>query len=76
MNNTTILFVGLDTAKEYSEVAYSTEDRTYKPTLSGKIRTTKQGIEKLARQLQSKHPVLPCISSMKQARVGIGSIVC
>ena len=56
MNNTTILFVGLDTAKEHSEVAYSTEDRTHKPTLSGKIRTTKQGIEKLARQLQSKHP--------------------
>lgn len=56
MNNPTILFIGLDTAKEHTEVAYCNEDREHKPCLLGKICSTKQGFEKLARQLKSKHP--------------------
>ena len=55
MNKSNIIFVGLDTAKEHSEVAYTFDDRNHKPCLLSKIRSTKQGVEKLARQLQSKH---------------------
>ena len=54
--NTTILFVGLDTAKTDTEVAYSLDNREHKPCSLGRIRTTKQAIQKLVRQLQSKHP--------------------
>jgi transposase len=56
MNNSNIIFVGLDTAKEFSEVAYSLDDRDHKPCLLSRIRSTKQGVEKLCRQLQSKYP--------------------
>ena len=56
MNNSNIIFVGLDTAKEFSEVAYGLDDRDHKPCLLSRIRSTKQGVEKLCRQLQSKHP--------------------
>lgn len=55
MNNN-ILFVGLDTAKAFTEVACSEVGYDTKPTLHSKIKTTKQGIEKLVRQLQSKYP--------------------
>ena len=54
--NTNILFIGLDTAKETSDVAYTFNDRDHKPCSLGKVRSTKQSIEKLARQLQSKNP--------------------
>lgn len=56
MNNSNTIFVGLDTAKEFSEVAYSLDDRDHKPCLLSRIRSTKQGVEKLCRQLQSKYP--------------------
>ena len=56
MNKSNIVFIGLDTAKEHSEVAYTFDDRNHKPCLLSKIRSTKQGVEKLARQLQSKYP--------------------
>lgn len=56
MNKSTILFIGLDTAKEHSEVAYTFDDRNHKPCLLSRIRSTKQGITKLSRQLQSKYP--------------------
>ena len=56
MNNPSIVFIGLDTAKEHTEVAYSLDERQHKPCALGRIRTTKQGITKLARQLQSKYP--------------------
>ena len=55
MNNITI-FVGLDTAKTNTEVACAEVGYDTKPTLHSKIKTTKQGIEKLVRQLQSKYP--------------------
>ncbi len=56
MTNNNTVFIGLDTAKENSDVAYTFEDRLHKPTSLGRVRTTKQSIEKLARQMQSKHP--------------------
>ena len=56
MNKSNIIFIGLDTAKEHSEVAYTFDDRNHKPCLLGKIKSTKPGVEKLARQLQSKYP--------------------
>lgn len=56
MSKDTILFIGLDTAKEHTEVAYVGECYDEKPQLSTRIRSTKQGVEKLARQMQSKYP--------------------
>lgn len=56
MTNINTLFIGLDTAKEYSEVAYSYEERTHTPCLISRIRSTKQGLAKLARQFESKYP--------------------
>ncbi len=44
--NTTILFVGLDTAKTYTEVAYSLDNREHKPCSLGRIRTTKQAVQR------------------------------
>ena len=49
------VFIGLDTAKENSDVAYSFDDRDHKPCSMGKIRSTKQGLEKLVRHFQSKY---------------------
>ncbi len=56
MNNHSILFIGLDTHKISSEVAYSPDGRNEPLVHLGKIKTTKQGFEKLVRQLQSKFP--------------------
>jgi transposase len=56
MNNHSILFIGLDTHKESTEVAYSLDSRDESLVHLGKIKTTKQGFEKLVRQLQSKFP--------------------
>ena len=33
MNKSNIVFIGLDTAKEHSEVAYTFDDRNHKPCL-------------------------------------------
>lgn len=56
MNNDSIVFIGLDTHKENSEIGYSTDSRDQPITHFGRIKTTKQGFEKLARQFQSKFP--------------------
>lgn len=56
MSNHSIIFIGLDTHKESTEVAYSPDCRDEPTVHSGKIKTTKQGFEKLVRQLQSKFP--------------------
>ena len=52
----TILFIGLDTHKEFSTVAISGESREQHIEFLGKIKTNKQAYQKLARQLQSKYP--------------------
>ncbi len=56
MANDSIIFIGLDTHKEFTEVAYSVSDRRCNINHLGKIKTNKQALEKLSRQLQSKHP--------------------
>lgn len=56
MDNNTLIFIGLDTHKEFTEVAYSLDGREQKSQHHGKIKTTKPALSKLARQLQSKYP--------------------
>ena len=56
MNKNNILFIGLDTHKEFTEVAYCEDNRGAKPTHLGRISSAKASITKLARQLQYKYP--------------------
>ena len=56
MNKDTLLFIGLDTHKEFTEVATVTDERGSSVDHYGKILTTKPALIKLARQLVSKHP--------------------
>ncbi|RLV60874.1 IS110 family transposase [Parashewanella curva] len=56
MNEHNILFIGLDTHKEFNEVAYCEDIRGAKPTHLGRIQNTKTAIQKLVRQLTSKYP--------------------
>jgi transposase len=51
-----ILFIGLDTHKTFTEVAYIEDQRGAKSTHLGKILSNKTAFKKLARQLQSKYP--------------------
>ena len=50
-----ILFIGLDTHKEYSTVAVSLDGREHPIEFIGKIKTNKQAYQKLCRQLLSKY---------------------
>ncbi len=50
MNKHSILFIGLDTNKKFSEVAHVEDQRGGKPTHYGRIKTTKAAITKLAQQ--------------------------
>ncbi|WP_371189938.1 IS110 family transposase [Thalassotalea ponticola] len=56
MNKHNILFIGLDTHKEFSQVALLEDGRGVKAVNYGKIKSTKQSFIKLARTLQSKYP--------------------
>lgn len=56
MHNHSIVFIGLDTHKENTEVSYSSDGRDQPISHFGRIKSTKQGFEKLARQFQSKYP--------------------
>jgi len=56
MKHNNILFIGMDTHKENTEIAYSLEGRNQHPNHLGKIKTNKQSIERLVRKLQSKFP--------------------
>jgi transposase len=51
-----IIFIGLDTHKEFIEVAYIEDQRGATPIHFGRISSTKISIKKLARQFQSKYP--------------------
>jgi transposase len=51
-----ILFIGLDTHKTFTEVAYIEDQRGAKPIHLDKILSNKAAFKKLARQLQSKYP--------------------
>lgn len=56
MTQDNIVFIGLDTHKEFTEVAYELEGRESTPIHFGRVPSTKQAFVKLARQLQSKYP--------------------
>ena len=51
-----ILFIGLDTHKEFNEVAYIEDQRGAQPIHHGRIPSSKVAIKKLIRQFESKYP--------------------
>jgi len=56
MRKDTLIFIGLDTHKESTEVAYVDDGRTSSCQHYGKKMTTKPALVKLARQFVSKYP--------------------
>lgn len=56
MDKNSIIFVGLDTHKEFTEVVYCLDQRGSEFHQLGRIKSTKLAVGKLARNLQSKHP--------------------
>ena len=56
MTKHNILFIGLDTHKAFTEVAYIEDQRGTKTKRLGKILSNKAAFKRLARQLQSKYP--------------------
>ena len=56
MANDNIVFIGLDTHKDFTEVAYARDVRGAQPEHYGRIKTTKPAIIKFAKQIQSKYP--------------------
>lgn len=56
MINNSITFIGLDTHKDFFEVAYLEDNREAKPVSLGRINGTKPALQKLVRQFESKYP--------------------
>lgn len=56
MNKHSILFIGLDTHKEFNEVAYIDEHRGAQPVHLGRFSSSKMAVQKLVRQFESKYP--------------------
>ena len=56
MNKHNILFIGLDTHKVSTEVAYIEDQRSAQSIHYGKIASTKSAIKKLVRTFESKYP--------------------
>lgn len=56
MYNNSIIFIGLDTHKTFTQVAVLQDNRGAKTESLGKINTNKSSFIKLARQLQSRFP--------------------
>ena len=56
MNKHNILFIGLDTHKEFVEVAYIEDQRGAAPVHFGKQPCSKVALKKLARHFESKYP--------------------
>ena len=56
MTKHNILFIGLDTHKEFNEVAYIEDQRGAQPIHHGRIPSSKAAIKKLIRQFESKYP--------------------
>ena len=54
MNKHSILFIGLDTHKEFNEVAYIEEHRGAQPVHLGRVSSSKVAVQKLVRQIESK----------------------
>ena len=56
MSKHNIVFIGLDSQKEFNEVAYIQDQRGAKPVHLGRISSSKLAIKKLIRQFESKYP--------------------
>ena len=56
MNKHSMVFIGLDTHKEFHEVAYCEEQRGATPVHYGRIPSSKVSVKKLLRQFESKYP--------------------
>ena len=56
MNKHSMIFIGLDTHKEFHEVAYCEEQRGAVPVHYGRIPSSKESVKKLLRQFESKNP--------------------
>jgi len=56
MSKHSILFIGLDTHKEFNEVAYIEEHRGSQPVHLGRFSSSKVAVQKLVRQFESKYP--------------------
>lgn len=56
MINNSITFIGLDTHKDFFEVAHLEDNREAKPVSLGRINGTKPALQKLVRQFESKYP--------------------
>lgn len=56
MSKHNILFIGLDTHKTYTEVAYVEDHRGADVIHKGRITSTKGAVKKLVRQMESKFP--------------------
>ena len=76
MSKHNILFIGLDTHKEFVEVAYIEDQRGAKPVHFGRQPSSKIAIKKLARHFESKYPDATLHSYMKQVYVVIGFTDC
>lgn len=56
MNNISIVFIGLDTHKEFFEVAHELDGRDNHVIHDGRISSSKSSVIKMARDFQSKYP--------------------
>lgn len=56
MKSPKLVFIGMDTHKETTDVSYILDGFQAEPVYLGKIRSTKQAFTKLVRQMQSKYP--------------------
>lgn len=56
MNKHSILFIGLDTHKEFNEVAYIEDHRGAQPVHFGRTPSSKLAVKKLVRHFESKYP--------------------
>ena len=56
MNKSNIVFIGLDTHKDFFEVAYEEDGWDNEAVHYGRISSSKASVIKLARQFQSKYP--------------------
>ena len=55
MNKHSMIFIGLDTHKEFHEVAYYEEQRGASPVHYGRIPSSKVSVKKLIRQFESNN---------------------
>ena len=75
MNKHSMIFIGLDTHKEFHEVAYCEEKRGATPVHYGRIPSSKVSVKKLIRQFELNIRAQQFMWFMKQDRVVIGFIV-